>query len=125
MSMISIGKFSCPSCGSHDQHFSAIRSLKRVVKKKCDNCGVEIESDMGYGKYILLLIYVHVILALVAVPFVLAIAGERWGIAIASAAIFIVLVWPPAMILHARNAIVRDQNKWGHRNRVVVIDPPP
>ncbi len=111
--MIPIGKFSCPSCGSHGQHFSAIKSLKRVVKKKCDSCGVEIESDIGHGKHILLLIYIHVILVLVALPLVLAMAGERWGVAIASAAIFVVLVWPPVMMLHARNAIVRNLDERG------------
>lgn len=105
--MISIVKFTCPSCGAHGQYFSTLKSLKRVVKKKCGSCGVEIESEIGHGKYILLLIYTHVILTLVAIPLVLAIAGERWGVAIASAAIFVILVLPPAMVLHARNAKVK------------------
>lgn len=123
--MIPIGKFPCPSCGSHGQHFSTIKSLKRVVKRKCDNCVVEIESSLGYGKYIILLIYAQVILTLTGVPLVLAMAGERWGIAIAFAAIFVVLVWPPAMILHARNAIVRDRDeKRAYGNRRAALDPP-
>ena len=114
--MIPFGKFSCPSCGSYGQHFSVVHSHKRVVKKTCDSCGAEIESNMRHGKYILLLIYIHVILALVAVPFVLAMAGEKWGVAIASAAIFMALVWLPAMTLHARNATIHEQDKKGYRN---------
>lgn len=106
--MISTVTFSCPSCGSQGQHFSALKSLKRVVKKKCSSCGVEIESEIGDGKYMLLLVYTHVILALVAIPLVLAMAGERWGVAIASAAIFGVLVLPPALVLHTRNAKVKS-----------------
>ena len=64
-------------------------------------------------KYLLLLIYVHVILVLVAVPLVLAMAGEKWGLAIASIAIFVVFIWPPAVMLHVRNAVVRNPNKTG------------
>jgi len=116
--MIPIGKFSCPSCGSPGQHFSAIQSLNRVAKRKCDSCGIEIESDVGNWKYILLLIYIQVIVTLVALPLVLAIVTERWGIAIAFAAVFVVFVWPPAMMLHARNAIVRDRDERGYERGV-------
>lgn len=39
---------------------------------------------------------------------VLAIAGEKWSLAIVSVAIFAVFIWPPAMMLHARNEVVRN-----------------
>lgn len=122
--MIPICKFHCPSCGSQGQYFSAIKALKKNVKRKCDNCGVQIESDIGYTKYILLLIYIHIILALAAVPIVLAMAGGKWGLVVAIAAIFVALIWPPAMMLHARNAVVVDRDNRGYGSREADIDLP-
>jgi len=70
------------------------------------NCDKEIVSDISYGKYIGLLIYIHVILIVTALPFVLALAGGRWFIAAIALSIFVLLTFPPAVWLHARNARV-------------------
>jgi uncharacterized membrane protein YhaH (DUF805 family) len=78
--------------------------LTRRCSVTCTNCKKIIVSNVSYGRYIALLIYVHVILVVTAVPFVLALAGERWLIAVAAFAIFVLLTFPPAILLHARNA---------------------
>lgn len=111
-------KFPCPSCGSPGQGFSFIKSPERVVKGRCDQCGIEIESALGYGKYFILLIYAHLILAMTGFPFVLALLSERWGMAIVYFSVFFLLVWVPAMILHSRNAAVCVQRPktYGRKN---------
>jgi uncharacterized protein (DUF983 family) len=111
-------EFSCPSCDSPGQGFSFIKSPERVVKGRCDQCGIEIESALGYGKYFVFLIYVHLILAMTGFPFVLALLGERWVVAIVSFLVFFLLVWVPAMILHSRNVAVFVQRpkSYGRKN---------
>jgi len=99
--------FSCPACGAGGQHFSAFSALSRTARKQCGHCGAQLESKLGEGRYVLLLFYVHVVLALVGLPLVLGIAALRWEIAIAAAAIFAALTWPVAMLMHARSATLR------------------
>lgn len=106
--MVTIG-FPCPSCGALGQRLFAMKSLNRVVTRKCAACGVEIESNIRHGKYMLLLFCDHVVVALLGLPSVPAMAGSRWAAAVAFAAIIIVFVWAPAMIVHARNAVVCDE----------------
>lgn len=102
--MTFIGKFSCPSCGANGQSFNVVKALMRRCSTTCTNCKKSIVSNLSYGRYIGLLIYVEVIVALTAVPFFVALVGERWLIAVAAFAIFVLLVFPPAILLHARNA---------------------
>ena len=111
-------KFSCPSCGSPGQKFSFIKSPERVVKGRCDQCGIEIESTLGCGKYFVLLIYAHLIIVMAGFPLVLALLSERWGMVTVSFLAFVILIWAPAMVLHARNAAVCVQRpkSYGRNN---------
>ena len=106
--MTSFTDFSCPACGSPSQRFPVFLSLCRSVKRACSRCGVEIESTLSARKYLALLVYQQAMVVLVGFPFVLALAGGRLGLATASAAVFVALVWLPAMMLHARHATVNQ-----------------
>lgn len=111
MPLIPFGKFRCPSCGSYVQRFSMINSLRRVAEKKCNSCGVKISSDLGLGRYALLLLYAHTVLAVTIVPLVLGMAGRKWGVTAASVAVFVALVWPTATMLHASNVTKRNREE--------------
>lgn len=100
---MTIGTFSCPSCGASGKSFGAVKSFMRRPATRCANCDAYIFSDISYGKYLSLLVYIHVILVLTAVPFVLALAGGRLLVAGGSMAIFALLTIPPAMLLQSRN----------------------
>jgi uncharacterized protein (DUF983 family) len=109
--MNSLIGFSCPNCGSNGQRFAALSSLNRVVRANCSNCGTKITSEIAGGKYLLLLLYAHIVLVVIAVPLILALAGKEWGFAIAAAFLFVIFVFPPAMMLHARSAAIAGLGK--------------
>lgn len=104
-------KFSCPLCGTSGQHFPIVKSLSRVIIKDCQNCKREIESEIGCGKYLLFLIYTHAVFALLAIPFVFSIVAEKWIMAIISICVFLILIWPVAIILHASSVRLRVKIK--------------
>jgi uncharacterized membrane protein len=60
-------------------------------------------SNLKLGKYLLLIIYIHVVFVLVSVPLVLALAGGSWLVAAAAFFLFFGLVFPPAIMVHARS----------------------
>lgn len=103
--MISMFAFTCPYCGAHKQRFSLLRSLGRSVRGSCRCCGISVESVLGEGSYVLLLLYAHVLAIIAAFPFVLAVIGHRWLLAVSVAAVFALLVLLPAMAMHARSAV--------------------
>lgn len=74
----------------------------------CADCGSELTSELSGRSYFLLLVYAHIVFAVVAVPLVLGLAGGHWLIAAASLLVFLLAVMPVAMLLHARNLRVRD-----------------
>ncbi len=102
--------FSCSSCGKNNIRFFVIRSLSRIVVVRCRSCGYEIKSESAPGMYVIFLIYMQAVIFVVAVPFVLAMAGGKWLVAIGAFAVFVAFVIPPAMLLHARN-IARIRNR--------------
>ena len=108
--MSSLFDFSCPSCGKNNIRFFVIKSLSRIVAVRCRSCGYEIKSESAPGMYVIFLIYMQAVVFVVAVPFVLAMAGEKWLVAIVAFAVFVAFVIPPAMLLHARN-IARIRNR--------------
>lgn len=116
MSLNPFGKLRCPSCGSHAQRFSMINSLRRVAEKNCNSCGAKISSDLGLGRYVLLLLYAHTVLAVIIAPFVLGMAGRRWGVAAASVVVFVALVWPAATMLHASNVARHNREERGAKH---------
>jgi hypothetical protein len=97
-------KFSCPRCNAQNQKFSVLRALSRIAKTDCKKCGLAIHSELGHIKHLLFLVYVHIVLLIVAIPFVMALAGGKWLVAVAAFSVFAALTWPPAMVIHARNA---------------------
>lgn len=108
MSLNIIGRFACPVCGAENQSFLAASALSRTVKGSCRNCGARLRSNVPYGEYLLWLLYAHVVLMFGAFPLVLALAARQWGIAAIMFLILSVIIWPPAMILHAKNVIASD-----------------
>lgn len=103
--MSSIFSFTCPSCGARKKSFSWFNSLNKSVRKNCGRCGCSVESVLTEGRYVLLLLYVHVLAIIAAFPFVLAVTGQKWGLALTVLVVFAVLVVAPAMAIHAKNAV--------------------
>lgn len=103
--MRSIFSFTCPSCGAREQSFSTFNSLNRSVRKSCRRCGCGVESVLTEGRYVLLLLYAHVLAVIAAFPFVLAVIGNKWGLALTVVIVFALLVLAPAMVIHAKNVV--------------------
>lgn len=106
--MKTLWKFSCPSCGSPEQNFTAVGALGRVIRKNCERCGAKIKSELSLSKYVFMVSYINLIAALALAPMVIMLVAGRWVLALAFGALFFVLVWPPAMMIHARNAVALD-----------------
>jgi uncharacterized protein (DUF983 family) len=106
--MNAFGKFSCPSCGADGQSFRLFQYLERRCSTNCTNCERTLVSEFGSGKYLLLLLYMHIILLLIGLPLVLSLAGGLWLLAALVFLPSLALILPPAMIAHARNVKVRE-----------------
>lgn len=109
--MISVFAFSCPACGRSAQHFSVLKSLNRKQSKLCSSCGIKVESNVAFGPYLILIAYIQVVTIFSGFPLVMGIVARNWSVTILCLLIFALLVWPPAMMLHAKNPIVRDKHR--------------
>lgn len=98
----------CPVCNVGHVAFGKIGCVRRCCTAKCSNCGQVFYSDLSYSTYLLLMIYIHVILAMTGIPMVFALAGGAWFVAMMALTVFFLFVIPPAMVLHARNMQVRN-----------------
>lgn len=72
--------------------------------KKYGNCDLRITSEISLGKYALLLLYMQAVLAVLAIPLILALAGGGWRVVVVFFVMIAVMVFPLSMALHARNA---------------------
>lgn len=105
--MGSIFTATCPSCGTHKQRFSVLTALNRSQVTTCSACGDRIVSEIPYGRYVLLMVYVHTAFAALGVPIVLGVVAKEWLIVAISLAAFFSLCWPVAAYLHANCSEIR------------------
>ncbi len=99
--MRSILSFTCSSCGAREQSFSTFNSLNRSVRKYCGRCGFGVESvQICASSTLCSCTGRHR-----CIPFVLAVTGNKWWLALTVVIVFALLVLAPAMVIHAKNAV--------------------
>jgi hypothetical protein len=94
----------CPVCGTGGQSFGILGNLKRRCSMTCRHCGARLSSDLGTGTRIVLSIYSTLIAMVVGLPFMVALVNGNWILAAGAALAILLLVLPPYIICHARNA---------------------
>lgn len=97
----------CPSCGNRGRFFSVLRALQRRNTATCSKCGNVLLSEISFTKYVLLIVYAHLVLAILALPFVLSLAGGQWLLSAVVFGVFALLIGLPAILLHARSIQVQ------------------
>lgn len=111
MSMKSLLECTCPACGTNQQRLPAFRSLERVFSVKCKECHSVIESDIGWGRYVLLMAYTYLIAGLLGAALIVGmVAGDVVQVMV-SISLFAIFGLLPAMILHSRFLVVRKMDK--------------
>lgn len=111
--MSSIFTVTCPSCGTRKQRFGVLTAINRSQVTNCSACDEKIVSEIPYGRYVLLMVYVHTAFAVLGVPIVLGVVAKEWLIVAISLAAFFSLCWPVAAYLHANCSEIRCK---GSRN---------
>lgn len=105
--MSSLFKTTCPSCGTRKQRFGVLLAINRSQVTSCSACGEKIVSEVYYGRYVLLIVYVHISVAVLGVPIVLGTVAKDWLVVAFSLAAFLSLCWPVAAHLHANYSEIR------------------
>lgn len=105
--MSSLFKTTCPSCGTRKQRFGVLLAINRSQVTSCSACGEKIVSEVYYGRYVLLIVYVHISVAVLGVPIVLGTVAKDWLVVASSLAAFLSLCWPVAAHLHANYSEIR------------------
>lgn len=111
--MMRMFTFSCPACGASGQQFSARKSLNRKLSADCAACGTQLESHVGGVKHFVFLMYAQIIALSLGFPLITGMLTGNWALAGFSIVLFVLLVWPPAMLLHARNPTIRSKKRYG------------
>lgn len=105
--MGSLFTVTCPSCGTRKQRFGVLTAINRSQVTTCSACGDKIVSEIPYGRYVLLMVYVHTAFAALGVPIVLGVVAKEWLIVAISLAAFFSLCWAVAAYLHAKCSEIR------------------
>lgn len=107
MSMNSPFKLNCPACGTRAQRLPAFKSLERVLTVKCKECRSIIESDIGWLRYILLMVYTYVFAGVLGSAFIIGLVTGNVFQVMISGLLFALLALLPAIILHSRFLVVQ------------------
>jgi hypothetical protein len=107
--MASMWKLSgnCPACGAAGQSVAALKSLSRSCALMCGQCETPLYSDIGWGKYLLFVLYGQIVAIVLGVLFIAFLLGGKWLMAALALVAMLALLILPAMALHAREMRTR------------------
>jgi len=115
----------CPACNTVGVKFPLIKAPQRVITSRCRACGADVFSEVHKWKYFGFFFYLHLVIPLVGVVFILGVVRGNFGWAALSAFAIVLLTYAPAVILHTRFSVTgtkpTSQNgtrpRYGHNDR--------
>jgi hypothetical protein len=101
----------CPICGTGGQIIGPIKCLRQRCTMNCKHCGSMLSSNLSITTYILLELFSSAVLAVVAVPFVLALVAKSWASSLVIGLLYILFIFALHLILHARHVTAEGVSK--------------
>lgn len=100
----------CPECKECSQGVPWLHSMNRVAKMRCEACGTNIQSEVGWFKHFCFAVYVNALGLIAGITVVAGFLKHSMLMVVGPIIALLVLTFPVSIWLHKRHATISRQD---------------